>query len=67
MKARGFFGFDEVDNFAVELIPCWHSLPVQFEMRHGVMCHAASERRITQDLDSEKKTKHHTFQAEGDG
>ena len=44
-EGEAIFGFDEVDNFTVELIPCWHSFPVQFETRHGVMCHAASKKR----------------------
>lgn len=60
-EGEGIFGFDEVDNFTVELIPCWHSFPVQFETRHGVMCHAASEREEkhkTWTLKKKQKTPH---------
>lgn len=61
-EGEGIFGFDEVDNFTVELIPCWHSFPVQFETRHGVMCHAASEReekRKTWTLKKKQKNTTH--------
>ena len=38
------FGLGKVDNFTVEFILCWHSFPVKFEGRPGLMCHAASEK-----------------------